>query len=492
MAQPYVIACDLGTSGVKVIACDVSSGEILGSVTEQYPLYVDGVNAEQDPQDYWDAICRGSRCLTESGLPAEDCAGLVFGTQWRGLIPVSGDGKVLRRGIIWMDKRATAEAEELNRALGRDLFCQADYWPKLMWFRKHEPELYQASAYILEPNAFLKWKATGQFYSDITNHYARAYHGERDAFYRIILEKAGLDQQKFPPLCEPSQQIGAVTPEAAAQLGLPAGTPVFGGCCDIPALAIGAGCSRPGDVHAYLGTSGWLGHIQPIDPQATYVPSLDRQHDVGFYGMGVSVGPSTQWMLDTFFREEKERYGKAVWSHLEEQMDRVPAGSGRLLAAPWFFGGRPPLSSAAARGIFFNLNNTHTRIHMLKAIFEGSGYILRQNLETLNASRTEPVASITVCGGGALNRCWMQALADILQVEIKVPVEAQSIGSVGVAYCALVGLGAVENFDSIAQSIRYEHVYQPIPAHFAEYDLLYREFTQLHSRLYDAFAALNI
>ena len=491
MTEQYVIACDLGTSGVKVIAFGVESREILQSVTENYTLYVNGVEVEQNPQDFWEAICRGTDRMFQEGLSAEQCAGVVFGTQWRGLIPVSKEGAVLRRAIIWMDKRAKEEAQELNCALGKDLFCEMDYWPKLMWFRKHQPELYDKTAYILEPNAFLKWKTTGQFCSDITNNYTRAYHDGRDSFYCTILEKAGLDQNKFPPLCEPSEKIGTVTAEAAAQLHIPEGTPVFGGCCDIPALAIGTGCSRPGDTHAYLGTSGWLGHVEPINPAATYTPSLNREYDVGFYAMGVSVGPSTEWMVNSLFHEEKERYGKNIWAQIDDEMARIPAGSNRLLAAPWFFGSRPPFASGAARALFINMNSTHTKFHMLKAIFEGSGYILRQNLEVLNAARETPIQSITVCGGGALNRHWMQALADILKVEIKVPEDAQSTGSVGVAYCGLVGLGIVDNFDSIAESIRYKHIYQPIAAHFDEYNLLYSEFVKLHGKLYDTFTALN-
>ena len=491
MREKYVIACDLGTSGVKIVAFGADSRTVLNSASETYPLYVDGKKAEQDPQEFWEAICRGMNRIRQSGVPAEDCLGIVFGTQWRGMIPIDKDGRVLRRAIIWMDKRAKEEAALLNDAMGQDLFCEMDYWPKLMWFLKNEPEIFRNTAFILEVNAYLKWKATGRLYSDITNNYTRSYNGERDTFYGTILRKAGLDRNLFPPLCEPSDRVGGLTAGAAGELGLPEGLPVFGGCCDIPALAIGSGCSRPGDVHAYLGTSGWLGHVEPVRPDSTYTPSLDRAYDVGFYAMGVSVGPSTEWMLNSFFREEKEKHGKAVWDRLDRELDGIPAGSGRLLAAPWFFGSRPPFASGNARGVFVNLDSSHTPAHMLKAVFEGSCYILRQNLELLNSRRTEPAGAITACGGGALNRHWMQAMADILKTEIRVPEDPQNTGSIGVAYCALVGLGIAEDFGKIASQIRYARIFRPREETFAEYDLLYREFTRLHDNLHKTFDALN-
>lgn len=489
--EQYVIAGDLGTSSVKIVAVSTSR-KLLSSTNENYQLYTEGLCAEQDPQQFWDAICRGTRTLLAGGLDPKNCVGVVFGTQWRGLIPIDHEGNILRRAIIWMDKRAAKEAEELNHALGREIFCGMDYWPKLMWFRKHEPELYQQADYILEANAFLKWKATGRICSDNTNCYTRSYHSGRNEFYNEILKAADLDPEKFPPLCEPSQQIGSLTAQAAQELQLLEGTPVFGGCCDIPAMAIGSGCSQPGDLHAYLGTSGWLGYVQSVDPMEAYCPSLNRQYDVGFYAMGISVGPSTDWMLRNFFALEKEKLGNNIWNYMDEAMDAIPAGSNRLLVAPWFFGGRPPLSSNLARGTFLNLNSSHTPMHMMKALFEGYCYIMRQNLERI-AKRAEAtdIKAVTVCGGGSMNRHWMQAMADILHLEIRVPEDTTSIGSIGVAYCALVGLGVVENFDSIGKNMKFARVYTPNSNHFAEYELLYQQFTKLYDQLAHTFEALN-
>ena len=488
--EPYVIACDLGTSGVKVVAFGLKGG-VFASATEKYDLYVQGNRAEQDPEQYWQAICRAAAGLRAQGVDPQACRGLAFGTQWRGIIPIDAQGRLLRRSIIWMDKRAAQEAQELNNAMGAALFCAMDYWPKLLWLRKNEPEIYDSAALLLEPNAYLKWRATGRAVSDVTNSYTRSPNPDKQAFYDRLLRCAGLDADKFPPLCEATELAGRVTPEAAQALGLPAGLPVFGGCCDIPALAIGSGCSAEGAVHAYLGTSGWLGCIERCDPTDVYRPPLDAAHDVGFYSLGVSVGPSTDWLLDTLYGAERARLGAGIWRYLDEELDRVPPGAERLLLAPWFFGGRPPLSANNARGVFLNLGSQHTRAHMYRALLEGYCYLMRQRLEQVNARRAAPVQAVTVCGGGSANRHWMQAMADILRVRVQVPRDAQSTGAAGVAYCALIGLGQVSGFDALQEQVELETCYDPNPAHFAEYDLLYHQFVRLYPLLSEVFDALN-
>lgn len=491
MPQPYVIAGDLGTSGVKLVVVTMD-GRIQATVTEQYELFTNASNyAEQEPDQYWQAVCRAAARIRGDRWAAADCKGIAFGTQWKGIIPLDADGNVLRRCIIWMDKRAVEEAKELNDAMGAPLFCESDYWPKLLWFRKHEPELYERTAHILEANAYLKWRATGVMRSDITNCYTRAYSAPKQAFYDKFLACAGLDPDKFPPLCTSTELVGHVTAEAAAQLQLPEGTPVFGGCCDIPALAIGSGCASLGAVHTYFGTSGWVGAITPHDPSVVYCPPLDKQHDISFYGLGISVGPSTQWVVDTLFAEEKARYGDAFWAEMDKLVAETAPGADRLLAAPWFFGARPPLAGGNARGLFVNLGSKHTRAHMLRALLEGYCYMVRQNIDRLNAVRETPLDSITACGGGSNNPHWMQALADILKMEVRVPTDASSTGAVGVAYCALIGLGVVADFEALADQVHIRAVYRPRPEYFEEYDLLYSQFARLYPVLGELFAALN-
>lgn len=491
MKKDFVISYDLGTSGVKIVFLAIG-GQVLASTTEGYPLYTNTQNyAEQDADDFWTAVCSGTKnLLKSSSVRAENCIGLAFGTQWKSIIPVDEHGNVLYRDIIWMDKRAAEEADLLNRAFGEKLFCEADYWPKLYWFRRHKPELYEKTACFMEANCFLKWKATGVVKSDLTNCYTRSYSNEKQAFYDRVLEIADLNPEKFPPLCQPDELVGYITETASTQIGLPAGIPVFGGCCDIPAIAIGCGCSALNTAHAYLGTSGWLACVRPHDPKVLYLAPISKENDVGFYGLGVSVGPSTNWMLDTFYAEEKASMGKTVWSFIDSELSTISAGSDRLLIAPWFFGGRPPFCSGIARGVFVNLNCHHTRAHMLSALFEGFCYIMRQNMEAFKQDSGIWPKKLVVCGGGSKNQYWMQALANILHMEVVIPYEAENAGAIGVGYCVQAGLGKLDGYAS-GDSCPYEKTYYPHPETFSEYDLLYDQFKKLYDSLTDIFEALN-
>ena len=496
MGQKYVMACDLGTSGLKAVIVSMG-GEVLASTTEPYQLFTRAPrHAEQSPEEYWQAIGRSFRTVRGDRFPAEDCAGIAFGTQWKGIIPVDEQGNALRDCIIWMDKRADAEAREINEKLqfarrGLRMYAEGDYWPKLAWLRRNEPEIYEKCAYILDTNGYLKMRATGRAVCDITNSYTRTLSPQRQAFYEEVLGAMDVDMAKFPPLCLSTEQVGGLTAKAAEDLDLPVGTPVFGGCCDIPAMVIGSGRSELGGTHFYLGTSGWVAGVVPREPEETYRPPLDEENDIEFLGLGVQVGRGTDWMLNLLYPEETKALGRGIWQFLNEQLADIPAGSDRLLATPWAYGARMPLASSSARAVFFNVTDKHTRAHMAKAYFEGLCYMLKQNSERLYKAWPQKLEAITVCGGGAANPHWMQAMADIMQADIIIPQDAQGRGAIGVACCALIGLGAVESFATLKDHVRAEKVYHPRPENYAEYELLYEQFKKLYGSLEDVFVALN-
>lgn len=492
MSQKYVIACDLGTSGLKVVLVS-TEGAVLAAATEPYPLLsTEPKMAEQIPDEYWNAACRGFRAVRGDRFAAEDCLGIAFGGQWRVIIPVDAEGSVLCNGTIWCDGRAGEEARMLTEATGRKFFSENDYWSRLAWFRKHRPEIYERCQWILEANAFLKWRATGRAVSDVTNSFTRSPSPIRQAFFEEVLGHAGISLEKFPPVCASTELVGGLTAEAAQQLDLPEGTPVFGGCCDIPAAAIGTGRGAPGDVHCSLGTSGWLSTVSARDEVIHTRPPLDAEHDNIFLGsLGIRIGPATNWIVDTLYGAEKERLGDGVWALLNEELAAVPPGCERLLAAPWIFGARKPLASNAARGVFVNLGSHHTRAHMAAALLEGVCFMLRRNLEQNATICPSPITSVTVCGGGAANPRWMQALADILRIDVNVPADARSRGAVGVAFCALIGLGIMKDFESVKDHIVIEKIYHPRPETFAEYELLSKQFDRLYTALEEIFVDLN-
>ena len=479
MNKPYVISYDLGTSGVKVALVD-TEGEVLGTATCEYPLYVEHENwAEQDPELYWAGVCQGTKSvLAQCRADARDAIGMAFGTQWKGIIPVDKNGTVLHNSIIWLDGRAADQARRLNEHFGQELFLASDYWPKLMWFRENCPALYEAADTIFEANSFLKWKVTGEKAVDISNSFIRSADPETQHIYDEILTFADIDKEKFPPVVPISSRVGGVTEQAARELGLVPGIPVFAGCGDIPANTIGSGSARPGGAHIYFGTSGWVAYYMPHRFNGLYLSPFDEEHDVRLNGLN-AIGLSLNWAVQRFYPEEFSTLGGSVFDLVNHEIEAVPAGCEGLLAAPWFYGEPLPIG-ADGRGSFFNLGAQHDRRYLTRAVMEGICLTLKLSNDNFQqVYGITPPREYSVIGGGSLSPVWMQMLADIFDATIVVPRATKHIGAVGTAYCALVGLGLRKDFAEVADKLVMEHRYEPKEENVAVYREVCQRFLQL-------------
>ena len=251
------------------------------------------------------------------GIPPKNIKGIAFGTQWKGIIPLDSQDKVLHNNIIWLDSRAGKQAEELNQKLNSNLLMGNDYWPKLMWVKQELPEIYAKTASFLEVNAFLKFKATGKKAVDLTNNFIQTTDQELQIFFSQILAAADLDPAKFPPLVMTTEKVGGLSSKAAQEMGLAEGTPVFGGCGDIPAITIGSGCCEEEDAHIYLGSSGWMGTITKRGTTVDdFYLTFERDKDIRLDGLK-SAGMALNWAIDQFYHSEKEALKLSVRSNFD-------------------------------------------------------------------------------------------------------------------------------------------------------------------------------
>ncbi|MEA4964906.1 MAG: FGGY family carbohydrate kinase [Oscillospiraceae bacterium] len=481
MDQNFVIAYDLGTSGVKVALVSMQ-GEVFGTAAASYPLYVEHEGwAEQDPALYWQGVCQATRqVIARCAVDPARAAGLAFSTQWKGIIPVDRDGRVLHNSIIWLDCRAGDQAERLNAQFGENLFCAADYWPKLMWFRENCPEIYDQAALIFEANSFLKWKATGEAAMDLSNCFVRSFDPVLQKRYAEILSFSGLELRKFPKWVNSSELVGHVTPTAAAEMGLVPGIPVFGGCGDIPANAIGSGSARLGGAHIYFGTSGWVAYSVPHSAKELYVSPFDATRDLALSAMN-AIGLSFNWAVSRFYMAESAELGDGVFDLVNRELEQIPAGSEGLIALPWFYGERPPMGPEA-RGTFWNLGAQHDRRHMTRAVMEGISYTLRMCSRQYERQKGyDSPKELSAIGGGSLSPVWMQMLADIMEVPVNVPRDTKHTGAIGTAYCVLVGLGVCRDLGEADGKIVVAHRYEPKPENVQAYTDAFAKFERLYS-----------
>ena len=226
----YIVSYDHGTSGVKAALISLD-GMLIDYATEVYPLYQEQPrHAEQNPEDYWAAICRATAKVMEKTQADPKLAkGLVFAAIWKSIIPVDENIRPLRRSLIWLDSRAVEEAEEINRQLGENLYLPSDYWAKLYWFYKNEREIYDKAYKIIGVNTYFGWKTTGNLVTNVSDSFVFGHDAEQQAVYDRVLDWFGLDKNKFVPSVACSAEIGKLHAAAAAELGLVEGIPVFAG-----------------------------------------------------------------------------------------------------------------------------------------------------------------------------------------------------------------------------------------------------------------------
>lgn len=490
--QHFVLAYDLGTSGVKA-ALVTMQGEAIHTATAEYPLYIPNPSwAEQDPELYWKAVCSVTKqVLSEADVAPTAVKGLAFGTQWKAMIPIDKDGNVLRNAVIWLDARAGDQARRLNERFGEGMFNAADYWSKLMWLRENEPEIIEKADMILEVNSFLKWKATGEAAIDLSNCFVRSSDVKFDKLYEDIFAFADIPREKFPRTVASEELVGYVTERAAEEMGLVEGIPVFGGDTDIKAITIGAGCCNVGDVHMYFGSSGWIGFTVPRVGEELYIAPFDEARDVKIFGMQ-AIGLSLNWVVRRFFGHEWDEMGGKVFDYVNEQIKDIPAGSEGVFATPWFYGDVPPLLSEEVRGTFINLGPQHDRRHMTRAIMEGVCYHLRYGTENICKEKGYPAPTVVnVIGGGSLSDIWMQTLADVLNISVHVPKSTKHAGAVGTAYNALIGLGICGDYNEVSKHLQIERSFEPIPENVAVYEKYFPLYVSIFERLDSLFTAMN-
>ena len=488
----YIATYDIGTSGVKAVLLDMD-GNAAGFATEPYSLITPKPDwAEQDPLEIWQQVCKVTReVLKSTGIAPEAVKAVVFNTQWKAVIPVDAEGNVLHNAVIWMDGRAGKQAEEINLKLGRPNYLDKnDYWPRILWYKEELPEIYEKAETFFEVNSFLRWCASGEKYVDITNDFIHSYDPDIQAQYDAIIDAAGIDRDKFPPMILSTDPAGRVSKQGSEALGLCEGTQLFGGGGDIPGIAIGSGCAGFEKGHIYLGTSGWFCFTYP--KRSTEFGqlwlSMYKGIEMAAYTMQ-SVGMSLNWTIDQFYHQEKEALGGGIYDLINREAAAVPPGCEGVVATSWLHGERKPLSGNAA-GMFFNLRTHHRRGHMIRAMMESICFMLRWKLEIYTEETGKRPEVLRVVGGGARSDVWMQIMADILNMRIEIPANPQHAGAVGGAYCALIGLGLVKDFSEADARITAERVFLPREEYRSLYDRQYDVYTGIFPRIGDLFDRL--
>lgn len=497
--KQYILAHDLGTSGNKATLYD-TDGNLCGSVTCDYGLHVaEGGIAEQNADDWWGAVCKGTRILLEK-IAAKDICAVSFSGQMMGCLCVDRKGAPLRPSLIWADMRSVEQAKKLGANIDAKEFygitghrLSSSYSiTKLMWLKEHEREVYDATSYMLNAKDYIIYKLTGEFVTEVSDASSTCLMDLNTMKWSDTLFCAAeLDGGKMPPLLPSTAVAGKVSAEAARLTGLCEGTPVVCGGGDGCCSAVGTGIVKEGVANCCLGTSSWISTAtsKPVfDPDMTtfnfahMVPGLILPT-----GTMQTGGGSLSFAVERMFSSLEGNLSDkgAIYDTVNREVAASAVGANRLLFLPYLMGERAPRWNPRAKGSFIGLTMAHTRGDMLRAVMEGVGYNFDIILKALRRSGNV-IDEMILVGGGARNECWQQILADILGLKIRIPCDLESATSMGAAITAGVGVGVFDGFEVVDKFVRIRENRTPN----RENDAIYNEMKGLFEEAYCALVPL--
>lgn len=500
----YLLAHDLGTSGNKATLY-TTDGDLVKSKVYAYDTHYFNNNwVEQDPEDWWKAVCQSTKEILED-IDKKDVAAVSFSGQMMGCLCVDKNGIPLRKSIIWADQRSVKEANDIREKIGDDRFYKTTghrispsySLEKLLWVKNNEPEIYDNTYKMLNSKDYIIFKLTGEFvtdYSDATGTCILDINTLK--WSDEIISITGIDGDKLPTLRESTYVVGGVTEQAAEQTGLAAGTPVVCGGGDGVCAAVGSGCVKEGIAFSYVGSSSWIALTTRKPIYDDQMRTFNWAHIIPGYiapcGTMQSAGGSYNWLKNEICKiEAKEAQEKGIspYKIIDEEIAQSPAGANGLLYLPYLLGERSPRWNPNAKGAFIGLKMEHQRKDILRSVLEGVTFNLNVILNVFK--QYVDINEVIVIGGGAKGKVWRQIMADIYNLSILTPNYLEEATSMGAAVTGGVGVGVFKDFEVINKFIKIDSVEKPIESNSSVYRELAPIFDECYHSLVNVYEKLS-
>lgn len=509
----YVLTIDLGTSGPKIAVFSTQGEYFDGEFEPVELLLLEGGGAEQRPRDWWSSITAATRRLAQRGSwPADGFSAVSVTSQWSGTVPVDSEGEPLSNAVIWMDSRGAVDIAEIAggrlNIQGYDPF-KLRKWVSLTggapslsgkdpiahihFLRRTRPELNAATSMYLEPKDWLNLKLTGRAVATydsavmtwVTDNRALGnIHYDDD-----LLEMSRLKRGWMPDLVAATSIIGTVTPEAAKELGVSAGTPVIGGTPDVQSAAVGSGAVRDYEGHLYLGTSSWISchtskkKTDVLKGIACLPSPLPGRYFVA--NEQETAGACLTWLRDQVVYPGDLLGGDDCPEDVFERVNEVASGSEPgsrgVIFTPWLNGERTPVDDHTIRAGWNNISLRNNRADLVRSVMEGVAYNSKWLLESVEKFNGREFPYLNVVGGGGVSSLWAQIHADVLGRQIrrvKDPIQANARGAALLAGLALESIKPTD----LEDIVEVVEVCDPDPSNADVYEKGYKAFGSIYKR----------
>ena len=495
--KEYLLGIDIGTSSCKV-ALFAKDGTVVASTTGDYAVYYPHPGwAEQNPDEWWEAVCGAVKELLEnSKVNPVDIKGIGIDGQSWSAIAIDRKGRVLTNTPIWMDTRAKDICERLNKSIGEKRIFEVCGNPlepsyttaKILWYKENLPDVYRNIWKILQSNSFIAYRLTGEISQDICQAYGLHFFNMRTGKWDADLcREMGIPMEFMPDIVPCHQMVGTVTKAAAEQTGLAVGTPVVAGGLDAACGTLGAGVVHPGETQEQGGQAGGMSIC--LDTYAADPRLILSYHVVPgqwlLQGGTTGGGGVMRWLereLGQYERMMKEETGKSSLVQFNELAEKVAPGSDGLVFLPYMAGERSPIWDPDAKGVYYGLDFSKTKGHMIRSAMEGVAYSLKHNLD-IAENTGAVVEELLAMGGSANSLLWTQIKSDITGKPIAVP-SSDTATTLGAVILAGVGVGMYDSFeDAVKQTVKITRRHVPDMEKHELYMKNYKTYLALYENL---------
>jgi xylulokinase len=495
-----LIGIDLGTSSCKVIAV-TAGGEVVAKAHREYPVHTARPGwAEQDPADWWHATDEALAAVTAS-LPqgGREVTGIGLCGQMHGLTALDGAGQPLRQAILWNDQRAAPQCEWITQRAGglnellrmtRNRMLPGFTGGKIIWFREHEPDLFERATHVLNPKDYLRLVLTGQYATDASD---ASGTGLFDVEHRVwsdeLLSLVNIERELLPEVAESIDQTGTVRPELARRWNIPEGTPVFGGGGDAVIQTTAMGLIDPGPVGFTIGTAGIVAggadHCPDNPGGRVQVSCGNAPGHWHIMGVSLSAGGAFQWLRDAL--APATTTDPVTYDRLVKLAKEIEPGSEGLLFLPYLLGERSPHVAPDASASWIGLTPLHHLGHLARSVMEGVLLNMREILEVCREAGLR-CERIVASGGATTEELWLQLLADVLDRETLTVTGAAEGGAFGAALAAGVGTGMWRDLEEALGVLTVQRTFVPERRTARTYDEVFARHRVLYDGLRPLFA----
>jgi len=418
---------------------------------------------------------------------------------------VDKTGKALHNAIVWLDERASAQAERISGRFPPEAFysrtgipeCNG-YCPaaKLLWIKEKEPEIYEKTHKFLLLEDYILSRFSGDFVTEKALLCTTGYFDIiRDEYWKEMLDFMDIDTDKLPRPLECGAVLEAkVKAEICSEMNLSSEVKLISSAMDQMTAAAGAGNLEPGIITETTGTGMCIAATSEnpdfSNPRRLTIYRHIYPKKYLIIPVCMTAGLVLKWFKDEFCADlssEAAAKGDSVYTLIDEIVSKTQALSNGLILIPYLNGVLQPDNNPSARGVFYGMALNTGRPEFLRAIMEGIGFMLKENIELIEQVQGRRASEIRSLGGGAKSKTWRQIKADINGIPIAGMSENECT-ALGAAILAAVALGFYKDAASAAAASNMVlERNKPQPALIEQYEAAYRKYRSIYESLKDLF-----